>query len=730
MKIKLALLLAFLHTAALAQNANVNPTPGDVWTYQGATLGAGFTTPSMSPLALPAVNVKDPTYGAKGDVVLFADGQITAGSNVFTSASSTFTAADVGKKIVISGAGPAGVPHVTTITAFVSAHVVNLASNTSTTVPTYTPTRFGPTVTTAQSGAGSYAPGDTSVMSDGSTFTVSTTIVQSAAAGTNGVGCTNGTYTVQGTTGLGPNGAANRFTASVTMAANVPTVNSVTYVGNYGTNPTDITNEPVAGVAGCGTQPKLALKMGVKTAYVSTAIPSTSIVADPLTQSSSSGPGTGLTLTMGASSWTRTGQGYYGTADGAAFAAALSAGIVGTNANAVYVPPGKYCIDQQLELPSAAPVTLTGPGASAATLYACASGLETVLDRSTTFNFGGGARDITVDAFKLANHAVYVRGGFQGVYRNVVAKNALLSEWRCGNGTVQTAENQFSGISGYTENSVFLPSQRPTYNFWVNASPTSGCTDSVVDTKSTFHNATTANIFDDAGGQNSYISPHIYGFPTQSFYASYGIRCNAACLIVSPELDGTNVAQVYLAGSRATLVGGNAQWATDSQGAAVGALIATGVAGATVTNLAAVGPLGVAAANVVSQAGTADTTTVVANNPGANYWTPVLAPIGSATQTGIQLGGPTYGWYRDGSNIYMLYNGGFIEANNTSAKTINVPLILQVTTVGLLGTCGGAQANRIKYVTDATAPTYGAVLVGGGGVGAIAICDGTNWVAH
>lgn len=689
--------------------------------------------PMPKSLALPTVNVKDPTYGAKGNVATFTDGQITTGTTAFTSAGSVFTLADIGKKVVISGAGAAGVPLVTSIVSFTSTHVVGLANAASTTVPTYTPTRFGPTVTTAQSGGGSYVPSDTATMSDGSIFTVSTTKVQSAAAGTNGVGCTNGTYVVLGTTGLGPNGSAtdNRFAANITVTANVPTVNSVTYGGNYGTNPTDIANEPVVGVTGCSSQPKLALKMGVKTAYISTPAASTAIPADPLTQTATSGAGTGLTLTIG-SGWTATGQGYYGTADGAAFAAAVAAGVSGTNASGVYVPAGKYCIDQQIELPSAAPVVLYGPGASAASIYACASGMTAVLHRSSTFNFGGGARDLTVDAFKLADHAVYVEGGFQGVYQNIVGKNALVSEWRCGNGTTQTAENQFRGISGFTENSVFLPSQRPAYNWWANASPTNGCTDSVIDSKSTFHNAATANIFDDAGGQNSYISPHIYGFPTQSFYASYGIRCNAACIIVSPELDGANTAQVYLAGSRATLVGGNAQWVSDSQGAAVGALIATGVAGATVTNLAAAGPLGVAPANVVSQAGTADTSTVVANNPGASYWTPVLAPIGSVSQVGVQIGGPTYGFYRDSTNIYTLYNGVFVKSSNSAAETMSIPFVLQETTVSALGACGAPQDLRMKIVTDALAPVPYATVGGGGAIRVIAVCDGNvgAWKAH
>ena len=52
------------------------------------------------------------------------------------------------------------------------------------------------------------------------------------------------------------------------------------------------------------------------------------------------------------------------------------------------------------------------------------------------------------------------------------------------------------------------------------------------------------------------------------------------------------------------------------------------------------------------------------------------------------------------------------------------------TTVGSLGTCDAGATGTIKYVTDASGPTYGATLAGGGAVRALALCDGTNWTAH
>lgn len=71
-------------------------------------------------------------YGAKGDTAYFSDGVVTSGSTAFTSAATTFGAADVGKIISIATyATSPSTSHqtfATTIAAFVSAHVVTLAA--------------------------------------------------------------------------------------------------------------------------------------------------------------------------------------------------------------------------------------------------------------------------------------------------------------------------------------------------------------------------------------------------------------------------------------------------------------------------------------------------------------------------------------------------------------------------------------------------------------------------
>lgn len=96
---------------------------------QGAT---GSVARSLTGKFGERISVKD--FGAKGDGINRFDGAITSGTATLTSASGTFSSADIGKPIVVSGAGPAGLPLVTTIASINSATSVVLSANASTTV--------------------------------------------------------------------------------------------------------------------------------------------------------------------------------------------------------------------------------------------------------------------------------------------------------------------------------------------------------------------------------------------------------------------------------------------------------------------------------------------------------------------------------------------------------------------------------------------------------------------
>jgi hypothetical protein len=107
-------------------------------------------------------------YGAVGNGVRLTDGAMTAASNVFTSASASFTAADVGKLIVVMGAGAlngaVGVPLPGTIAGFTSATQVTLSASAVTTVAGATATYGTDDLAKNQAMINACAPGQTAFL--------------------------------------------------------------------------------------------------------------------------------------------------------------------------------------------------------------------------------------------------------------------------------------------------------------------------------------------------------------------------------------------------------------------------------------------------------------------------------------------------------------------------------------------------------------------------------------
>lgn len=154
-----------------------------------------------------------------------------------------------------------------------------------------------PTVVTAQSSTGSYAPSDILELQGGvgelGRVTVTHTKVQSATVGAGGASGTPGTQTVTGTTGTG-----TKFQASVTVSGGgaITAVLSITVAGDYTVNPTSLTAEPVTGAGLVGAQ--LNVKMGVLTAIPSVSTPGayTTLPTSPIASTAITGTGTGATF--------------------------------------------------------------------------------------------------------------------------------------------------------------------------------------------------------------------------------------------------------------------------------------------------------------------------------------------------------------------------------------------------------------------------------------------------
>lgn len=115
---------SFIQRSTIAfENATITDDPTNDRTIINPT-GAGTVF----------INLKDSPYSARGDAKFISDAAITSGTPTLTSATASFTAGDVGKKVYVEGAGTAGAMLATTISAYVNSTTVTLAANASTTV--------------------------------------------------------------------------------------------------------------------------------------------------------------------------------------------------------------------------------------------------------------------------------------------------------------------------------------------------------------------------------------------------------------------------------------------------------------------------------------------------------------------------------------------------------------------------------------------------------------------
>lgn len=291
-------------------------------------------------------------YGAAGDAITLSNAVTTAGSNVVTCASAALTTADQGKRVWIDYAG-ASRNALCGILKYVSATSFSVWTDdtfSSAVNATYAvPHSFAGYMHWSAAGTG-YAPGDTITIAGGTSSTtavgtitatqvVSATVANGGSGGAISAGVTSGTVTVYGTNGDNP------FQASVTLTAGVITaVGSISFGGLYTANPPSLTNEPVTMQNGTLTGAQLSVVMGIRAIYPSEQGAYSSTPANPAAQASTSGTGSGATITV---SWRTSGIAAYGTDDTDAFASAINAANAAFTAGAsskVIIPPGLYII--------------------------------------------------------------------------------------------------------------------------------------------------------------------------------------------------------------------------------------------------------------------------------------------------------------------------------------------------------------------------------------------------
>lgn len=263
--------------------------------------------------------------GAKLNVLSTVGCSVTASANLLTCPAATFSSADMGKAIAVTGAGANAQTTLTsTITSFVSATQVHLAANAVTT----TPISFAIGVPNEVACGSGYTPGDGVTLTGGtfvtaSTLSVRSTRVCSATVTAAGSGAINGSCTIFGTTGTGAH-----FAAAVTIAGNsLSAINGISIPGYYTVNPTVPTAEPVTSTCGLtGATVNLVIGpnvMGITTpGNYSVAPCGTTPCASTVAQGSTTGSGTGATFSV---EYASSGVVTYGTDDTAAWNTAIAA---------------------------------------------------------------------------------------------------------------------------------------------------------------------------------------------------------------------------------------------------------------------------------------------------------------------------------------------------------------------------------------------------------------------
>jgi hypothetical protein len=352
-------------------------------TYTTAT---GSSTPrTLGDRAADAINVKD--FGAIGDALVpSCQGVMAASSATLTLSCGAFAAADVTepKTVVISGAGAGGAALTALITGYTSGTQVTLATPATYAVGSAT-LAISAVVTTAQSGSGSYAPGDPLTVAGGTAataavFPITYTQAVSATVVSSGSTVMTGACTVVGTTGHG-----SLFSFSGTISGGGLS-GPLTLVagGAYSTNPTTLTAEPVTG---CGlTGATVSVVMGAAFVGPPTAPGNYSSQPSSPVATTTSGSGTGATLTP---VWATSGSVDYGHDDTAAINAALTyarthtsspgfGGDSGPYANIVFPQSRSYLVTSALNFTGLIGYSFAVDGAGAT--IACEAGGAICID--------------------------------------------------------------------------------------------------------------------------------------------------------------------------------------------------------------------------------------------------------------------------------------------------------------------------------------------------------------
>jgi hypothetical protein len=155
-------------------------------------------------------------------------------------------------------------------------------------------------------------------------------------------------------------------------------------------------------------------------------------------------------------------------------------------------------------------ISLVGDGRGVSVIRAGAA-MDAVLEKDAVWNRGDTVTDITFDANAAASHAIHWRGGAEVRFTRVEGIN----------GTVDDLDLGGQGEDFFSDSLFMNFSTFPRYNIYVEATSTDN-----EFTNNVAADASIANIYENSGGTNHFISNHAYGWPISlcpqySFVAAY-----------------------------------------------------------------------------------------------------------------------------------------------------------------------------------------------------------------
>lgn len=540
----------------------------------------------------------------------------TAGSNTLSASSAVFGPDDVGKFILITGAGE------TQTTGGITAVAVSDPGEGFQAVPD----------ATATGGSGSGAV--LSVLLG----------VKSATVESGGSGGTDGTYTFKALSGVGQ---AAQFSGVVSGGA-LTSITAIINPGAYADLPQNTTSVALDSTAGFTVLPRvtvvwkvvdiLAVSSGTgypvsgTTAALSGGNPTTpatigTVTVAPeilplsttITAVSQDGKSVTLAVPVRTAISNTSRPVTWGHDDAPAINAALAQQA--EMGGMVFFPPlpsgRNYGAATRIELPPLGKVTLRAGGVRT-TVMALRTMNELLYKDETPAYLGTQIIEgLTFDG----SGAVYAPGNcraFNGRFFNVMFNNALKgNNLIAGGGQYATLDTD--RVTGSNSPEFYpSPAQLPEYCHKIGTSD--GSINGLVGS-----NARIANIYDWNYGNNHYTNAHGFGYGYGSsnfynFYAQYCILVEGKARFTGVYADGASIAGVGIRNADVTVFGGICQWPASNGrptvGKAVGVQLGRFALRGCVIGVDALDP---PAPRKVVQVGSGSTTTTVLGNPGASY---------------------------------------------------------------------------------------------------------------